>query len=68
MSDSVTPWTTAHQSSLSMEFSRQGYWSGLQYPSPVGIRPDPGIKPKLQTDSLLSEPPGRPHMWLQVDC
>ena len=29
MSDSsVTPWTVAHQASLSMEFSRQEYWSG----------------------------------------
>ena len=26
--DSVTPWTVAHQSPLSMEFSRQDYWSG----------------------------------------
>ena len=24
----VTPWTVAHQVSLSMEFSRQEYWSG----------------------------------------
>ena len=28
MSDSVTPWTVAHQSPLLMEFSRQEYWSG----------------------------------------
>ena len=28
VSDSVTPWTVAHQPSLSMEFSRQEYWSG----------------------------------------
>ena len=24
-----TPWTIAHQAPLSMEFSRQEYWSGL---------------------------------------
>ena len=24
----VTPWTVAHQAPLSMEFSRQEYWSG----------------------------------------
>ena len=24
----VTPWTIAHKASLSMEFSRQEYWSG----------------------------------------
>ena len=28
MSNSVTPWTTASQAILSMEFSRQKYWSG----------------------------------------
>ena len=30
----VTPWTVAHQAPLSMEFSRQQYWSGLPWPSP----------------------------------
>ena len=30
----VTPWTAAHQVPLSMRFSRQGYWSGLPFPSP----------------------------------
>ena len=30
----VTPWTVAHQASLSMGFSRQEYWSGLPFPSP----------------------------------
>ena len=29
-----TPWTVACQASLSMEFSRQEYWSGLPFPSP----------------------------------
>ena len=29
---------------LSVEFSRQDYWSGLPFPSP-GDLPDPGIKP-----------------------
>ena len=32
----VTPWTVAHQALLSMEFSRQEYWSGLPFPSPEG--------------------------------
>ena len=47
-----------------MEFSRQEYWSGLQFPSP-GDLPTPGIEPEsptLQADSLLSEPPGKSHM------
>ena len=39
----ATPWTVAHQAPLSMEFSRQEYWSGLSCPPP-GALPDPGIK------------------------
>ena len=45
-----------------MGFSRQEYWSGLPFPSP-GDLPNPGIEPgspALQTDALLSEPPGKP--------
>ena len=36
MSDSLLPhgWTIALQAPLSMEFSRQEYWSGLPFPSP----------------------------------
>ena len=30
----ATPWTVALQALLSMEFSRQEYWSGLPFPSP----------------------------------
>ena len=46
------PWTVAHQAPLSMEFSRQKYWSGLPFPSP-GDLPDPGIKPtSLASPSL----------------
>ena len=51
---SVTPWPVARQAPLSMEFSRQDYWSGLPFPSP-GDLPDPGIEPgspALQADSL----------------
>ena len=40
----ANPWTIAFQTPLSMEFSRQEYWSGLPIPSP-GDLPDPGIKP-----------------------
>ena len=29
--NSVTPWTLGHQAPLSMELSRQEYWSGLQF-------------------------------------
>ena len=46
----LTPWTAACQPPLSLEFSRQEYWSGyclchsLPLPSP-GDLPDPGIEP-----------------------
>ena len=42
----VTPWTVACEAPLSMEFSRQEYWSGLPFSSP-GDLPDPGIEPGL---------------------
>ena len=31
----ATPWIVAYQAPPSMEFSRQEYWSGLPFPSPV---------------------------------
>ena len=58
----VTAWTVACEAPLSMEFSRQEYWSGQPFPSPGDLL-DPGIKlgsPVLQVDSLLSKPPGKP--------
>ena len=42
----MTPWTVARQAPLSMEFSRQKYWSGLPFPSP-------GDLPNPQTESAL---------------
>ena len=38
------PRTVAHQSPLSMGFSRWEYWNGLPFPPP-GDLPDPGIEP-----------------------
>ena len=58
----ATLWTVAHQAPLSMGFSREEYWSRLPCPPP-GDLPNPGIKfrsPTLQSDSLPSEPPGKP--------
>ena len=53
--------TLADQAPLSMEFSGQGYWSGLPFPSP-GHLSNPGIKPgpPLQADSLPTELQGKP--------
>ena len=42
VSDSLLPWTVAHQAPLSMEYSRQEYWRGLSFPTPAD-HPDPGI-------------------------
>ena len=64
---SATPWTIACQAPLSMEFSRQKYWSRFPFPSPKDL-PNPGIKPgstTLQACSLLSEPPGKPKRTLR---
>ena len=61
----ATPWTVAHQASLSMGFSRQEYWSGLPFLSSGDLH-DPGIEPRspaLQADSLLPEPPGEPNIY-----
>ena len=38
------PWTVAHQAPLSVELSRQEYWSGLPFPT-LGYLPNPGIEP-----------------------
>ena len=54
----ATPWTVACQAPLSMESSRQEYWSGLPSPPPGGHQPrdwtqvfciagDPGLIPGL---------------------
>ena len=64
----AAPWTTAHQPSLSMGFSRQKYWSGLAFPSPED-HPDPGIEPTssaLQVDSLLLRHQGS--LWYIYSC
>ena len=52
--------TVTCQAPLSMEFSRQEYWSGLPFLTP-GDLPDPGIEPEspvspaMQVDSLPAE-------------
>ena len=48
----VTPWTVAHQAPLSVEFSRQKYWTGLPFPSLVDF-PDLGIKPTSLASSAM---------------
>ena len=57
----VTTQTVAHQVPMSMDFSRQEYWSGLPFPSPGGL-PNPGSKPTspaLAGGFFTTEPPGK---------
>ena len=66
----ATPWTVAYKAPLSMEFSRQEYWSGLPFLSP-GDFPNPGIKPRspaLQAGTLPSEPPGKPLLACEMSA
>ena len=59
-----TPRTVARQFPLSMEFSRQEYWSGLPFPF-SGVLLGPGIKPvSLVSPALAGRfyttvPPGK---------
>ena len=40
----VTPWMVAYQAPLSVEFSKEEYWSRLPFHTP-GDLPNPGIEP-----------------------
>ena len=70
VSNSVTPRTIACQVPLSMEFSRQEYWSELPFPTP-GDRPDPGIKPMfleggnswVESERINKRRKRRPFQW-----
>ena len=42
------PWTVTRQAPLSLEFSRQEYWSGLPFPSPGDL-----LDPEIKTTSLM---------------
>ena len=64
-------WLFAHQRTvvcqapLSMEFSRQEYWSELPIPS-LGYLPDSGVQPMslasptLESQLFTAVPPGKP--------
>ena len=65
MSDSLRPHGLYDQVPLSIEFSRQEYWSGLPFPTPRDL-PDPQIEsislvsPSLAGSFFTTEPPGKP--------
>ena len=58
-SESVTLCTVDCQSPLSIEFSRQEYWSTLPFPPPgsppPGSPPDPGIEPASLVSPALAD-------------
>ena len=66
----ATPWTVACQAPLSMEFSRQEYWSSLTFSSPgdlhgTRIKPASLASPALAGDSLHF---GSPHKLDKQIC
>ena len=62
------PMDCSPQGSLSMEFSRQEYWSGVPLPT-LGGRPYPGIKPASLASPasagrfFTTTPLGKPWCW-----
>ena len=71
LSDSLGP---VYRAALSLEFSRQEYWSGLLFPTP-GALSDPGLEslvsPALSVDSLPLYHLGSPGVAVTVsnnDC
>ena len=62
----ATPQTVAHKAPLSMEFSRQEYWSGLPF-LPPGDLPNPGtgpVSPALAAEFFTTKPLGKPSSQL----
>ena len=65
----VIPWIVAHQAPLLMGFSRPEYWSGC-HTLLQGIFPTQESNSLLpastssQADSLPTEPPGKPNLYL----
>ena len=63
-----TLWIVVHQAPLSMDFSRQEYWSASLFPSP-GDLPDPGTKPMslaLAGRFFTTESPGKACWFLRA--
>ena len=51
----VTPWTAAYQTPPSMGFSREEYWSGLPFPSPIH-ESESDVAQSWPTHRLLANP------------
>ena len=62
--------SVAHQTPLSMGFSRQEYWNRLPFPSPgdlpsLGIKPASAVSPALAPNSLSLMPPANSNRPLE---
>ena len=78
VSNSVTPWTVAHQAPLSMGASWKEYWNRLPFPPPENlaswwIAPKIPVSPALAGRFFTTEPPGKPCQFdgdhiKSVDC
>ena len=62
----ATPWTAAHQAPLSMGFSRQEYWSGLPFPSPMQESEVSQLCPTLSNPVDYSPPVSSVHGIFQA--
>ena len=63
----ATPWV-AHQAPLSLEFSKQEYWTRLPFPIP-GDLPNPRIEsvsPALVGEFFSTVPPEKSFMYIVV--
>ena len=61
----ATPLTVVHQVPLSIEFSKQKYWSRLPFPTAgdlpgLGIKPTSSASPALAGRFFITDPPGKP--------
>ena len=67
----ATTWTVSCQALLSMEFSRQDYWTELPF-SNSGDFPNPGIEPAslmspaLAGGLLTTGPPGKSYIYVCI--
>ena len=64
----ATLWTVVCQAPLSLEFSRQNYWSGLPFPSArdvlnPGIKPESSVSPALASGFSTTDPPGTLYLF-----
>ena len=66
-----TPWTVASQAPLPMGFSRQEYWSGLPFPSPIpkGLQSThQDIQHTQEFQCLLLTVLAPKHPWKSISC